>query len=311
MLRRLGYVGISLSIEASSNSGTILRNATPERLRALIAANLDGLRRILEFNAERGVRLFRVSSQVIPFGGHPVNTVAWWDEYAPDLAHLAELARRPDMRLSQHPGQYTLLTSPDPAITENAFRDLAWHARLLDALGMGPEGKLVIHGGGAYGDKASALARWADRFQALPDAVRRRLVVENDERVYSVADLLPLCERTGVPLVVDTLHHRLNPGAAAMPLGEALVAAFATWRAVDGPPKLHFSSQALAKKPGAHSEYVDPDEFTAFLMHAPDQPFDVMLEAKAKDLAVFRLREELAARGHYELDSAPVVPAPV
>ncbi len=306
MLRRLGYVAIALSIDATSNKGAILRNATPERLRDLIGMNLVGLRAILEFNMRHAVRMYRISSQVIPFGGHPVNTLAWWEEFATPLAELGAFIRAHDMRVSMHPGQYTLLSSADPRITDAARADLAWHCRLLDAMGLDGRHKLVIHGGGAYGDKPSAMERFVACYRALPEALRRRLVLENDERVYSATDVLQLSERTGIPVVLDTLHFRLNPGAPEASLGDTLRDCFGTWGPEDGPPKTHFSSQAPGLRPGAHANDADPDEFAAFLREAPERPFDCMLETKSKDLALFRLREELAARGIREQDLIPV-----
>lgn len=306
MLRRLGYACICLSIEARSSKGTILRNATPERLRSLIEANLGGLRQMLEFNRERGILLFRISSDVVPFGGHPVNELRWWEEFATPLAQMGAFVRDNGLRVSMHPGQYTLLSSPEERITAAAVADLTWHARFLDAMGLNAEHKLVIHGGGIYGDKPAAIARWVERYHALSPAIRRRLVVENDERTYSADDVLELNRRTGTPVVLDTLHHMLKPGDPARPLGDLLPEVFRTWRAEDGPPKLHFSSQAGDKRPGAHADYADTDEFVAFLESAPDQPFDCMLEAKAKDLALFRLRDDLAARGIRESTAAPV-----
>src|SRR6185436_9099132 len=100
MLRRLGYACLNLSVEDSSPRGTILRNATPERLRALIAANLAGLRRVLEFNVESGVRMFRLSSDLVPFGSHPVNRLAWWEEFAEPLSDIGALIRTSGMRVS-------------------------------------------------------------------------------------------------------------------------------------------------------------------------------------------------------------------
>src|SRR6476661_722136 len=111
MLRRLGYACLCLCVDDSSPRGTILRNATLERLRALTAANLTRLDRVLEFNVARGVRMFRMSSDIVPFGSHPVNTTPWWDEFAEPLAHIGKLIRSSDMRVSMHPGQYTVLSS--------------------------------------------------------------------------------------------------------------------------------------------------------------------------------------------------------
>src|SRR5437763_8472802 len=109
MLHRLGYACLCLSVEDSSPRGTILCNAPPERLRALTAANLTRLHRVLDFNVARGVRMFRLSSDSVPFGSHPVNAIPWWDEFAEPLAHIGEQIRTSGMRVSMHPGQYTVL----------------------------------------------------------------------------------------------------------------------------------------------------------------------------------------------------------
>ncbi|HEY6353038.1 MAG TPA: UV DNA damage repair endonuclease UvsE, partial [Burkholderiaceae bacterium] len=175
MLRRLGYACLSLSVEDSSPRGTILRKATPERLRALTAVNLAGLKRVLEFNVESGVRMFRISSDIVPFGSHPINASPWWDEFNEALAEIGTLIRTAGMRVSLHPGQYTVLSSPDQRIVDAARADLIFHARLLDALRLDIRHKIVIHVGGAYSDKAAALERWIATFLRLPDQVRRRV----------------------------------------------------------------------------------------------------------------------------------------
>ncbi len=296
MLRRLGYACLSLSVEDSSPRGTILRNATPERLRALIATNLVGLKRVLEFNVESGVRMFRLSSDIVPFGSHPVNDIPWWDEFDDVFAEIGELIRNTGMRVSMHPGQYTVLSSPDQRIVDAARADLVFHARLLDALGLDLCHKIVIHVGGAYSDKAAALDRWTAAVLHLPDQVRARLTLENDERLFGADDVLAASANSGVPVVLDVLHHRVYAGPDAdETLPDLLRKTASTWElARDGIPKIHYSTQASGLRPGAHAEYVDPAEFAHFLTRAPDEvEFDCMLEAKAKDLALFRVRAAL------------------
>jgi UV DNA damage endonuclease len=296
MLGRLGYACLSLSVEASSPRGTILRNATPKRLRALTAANLAGPKRVLEFNVEHDVRMFRLSSAIVPFGSHPVNGLAWWVEFAEALAEIGALIRHTGMRVSMHPGQYTVLSSPDPRIVDAARADLVFHARLLDGLGLDTRHKIVIHVGGAYGDKAAALDRWVAAFVNLPAQVRARLLLENDERLFGVEEVLTASAASGVPVVLDVLHHRVFAGPGADETLPDLVRKTArTWQlAHDGVPKIHYSTQATDLRPGAHAEYVDPANFARFLALAPhDVEFDCMLEAKAKDLALFRVRDAL------------------
>ena len=283
MLRHLGYACLNSQIDGSGARTTILKYATPERLRALIRGNLDVLSRIFTFHDAHHIRLFRISSVVIPFASHPVNQLPWWQEFATPLATLGDTAPAAAMRLSFHPGQYTVFSSADPGISEAAVADLVWHSRFLDAMGMGSECKLIVHGGGAHGDKVSALGRWQERYSALPESIRRRLVVENDERVYCVRDLLTLSERCGVPVVVDTLHHHLNSGDPPLTLHGALAAARQTWRPEDGPPGIHFNSQAAGARPSAHAVDADADEFAHQLRVAPDTAFDWMLETKGNE----------------------------
>ncbi len=296
MLRRLGYACVCLSVEDSSPRGTILRNATPERLRALTAANLARLHRVLDFNAAHGVRMFRLSSDIVPFGSHPVNAIPWWDEFAEPLAHIGEQIRTSSMRVAMHPGQYTLLSSPYPRIVDAARADLVFHTRLLDALATDTRHKIVVHVGGAYSDKPAALDRWIRAVRMLPDAVRARLVLENDERLFGAEDVLFASAATGVPVVLDVLHHRVYAGRCAdAALPDLMRRAARTWQPErDDVPKIHYSSQADGLRPGAHAEYVDAAEFAEFLALAPgDVEFDCMLEAKAKDLALFRVRDAL------------------
>ena len=214
MLRRLGYVAIALGSGATTNRTCRLHNATPARLRDLIAANLAGLRATLEYTASRDIRLYRISSQLVPFASHPVNRLAWWEEFAAELAELRSLIRHHDLRVSMHPGQYTVLGSPRPGVVEAAVAELAWHARLLDALGTGHADKIVLHLGGAYGDRDAAVGRFAAVVAGLPAAVRRRLALEHDEHTFAAEEVLAVARRTGLPVVFDWLHHAAHPGTA-------------------------------------------------------------------------------------------------
>ncbi len=264
-----------------------------------------------------GIRMYRISSDIAPYVTHPdlPQFHRQIEESVDELAALGAKARRINLRLSMHPSQYIVLNSPDERITTAAVRDFVAHTAFLDALGTGPEAKIVTHVGGVYGDRAGAMDRFVARYHDLPDAVRRRLVLENDEISWGVPDTLAIHARTAIPIVFDILHHRVNNPGDLDPV-EACRWCAATWPAGQT-QKIHYSSQRVAErevirrdratkerktsliaaKAGQHDDWIDPDDFTAFLRATPDLRFDAMLEAKQKDLALLRLREGILAAG--------------
>jgi UV DNA damage endonuclease len=261
--------------------------------------------------------MYRMASQLVPYATHPEMPAfhGQVEECARELAALGEKARALDLRLSFHPSQYVVLNAPDEALAARGMAEVEVQARVLEAMGLGPEAVVVVHVGGLYEGRAAARERFARRAEGLSAAARARLVVENDERAFSLADLLWIHQRTGLRVVFDYLHHLNNPGG--MDVAEAALAALRTWPAAQT-PKVHFSSprtemrlvsqrdpatgrQVEVLRPPLwtqHSDYVNPFEFVAFLRRMEAEgarPFDVMLEAKAKDLALLRLREDLAS----------------
>ena len=299
MLRYLGCVGSPLGIAAPIDRTARLANASRQRLRELIAGNIASLETVLRYDVSEGIFLQRLSSGLIPYASHPdVDLPDWRREFGPALRAIGDFALANRMRISVHPGQYIVLNSPNDVIVNAAVRELGYHVELFDTIQLGHENKIVFHIGGVYGDKGRSRDRFIDAALALPPHWRERLVVENDERNYTVEDALLISERTGLPVVFDWLHHHLNPGSGTHSASDLIARAFATWRHADGPPKCHFSTQLSGGQRGAHADWVDVDDFLLFLSSCPsDAAFDCMLEVKKKDLALIRLRDELRRRG--------------
>lgn len=292
MLNRIGYPCVSTLINRTTNHTCRLSSATPEKLTGLIEQNLDDLEAILKHNLNHGWRLFRIGSSVIPFGSHPVNQLKWWRTYQTRLRNIGHLAAEQDIRLSFHPGQFTVLNSPDEEIIARSVEELNYSTRFLDAAGLDSSHKIVIHLGGVYGNKTAALDRLVKNIQSLDAAVRSRLVIENDERSYTPADALKVSELTGIPVVFDNLHYQSNPGNGNLP--DLLPRIFATWKQADGLPKVHFSTQAEKGRTGNHADYADPAEYQQWVARWSDfGDFDLMLEAKAKDKALLALDQAL------------------
>ena len=289
--------------------------------------SLDRLRDILDFLDRHDIRMYRLPTALAPYASHH-DLPQFHDqieECAEELAHVGALARERGIRLSSHPGQYTVLNSENPGTQAAAVAELEVQAALLDAMGLGREAVVVLHVGGTAGGRDAALDRFLAGFEQLGERARARLVIENDDRSFALTDVLALSRRTGLRVVWDVLHHRCHD-PDAIPDRAALAAALATW-APDEVPKIHFSSPRLDVEQRrvrngrrvetryvmpqlrAHADLIDPIGFERFLRDAPaGRDFDVMLEAKAKDLALLRVREQLAERGLPSAGGRVVVP---
>lgn len=318
----IGYACLARGLPGTEMKTCRLQNATPENLTRLTGLNLQALRRLVQYNAASGIRLFRISSDLVPLGSHEANQVAWWDTFRDDLAGIGQLARSAGMRLSMHPGQYTILNALLPDVVERAIADLAYHVRVLDGLGTGADSKIILHIGGVYGDRNQALMRFRDTVGRLDDSIRRRLVIENDERHYGIADVLETGLALGLPVVFDNLHFAVKEGiapsgadgdsGASNPAGmdgspgpgtdglsaeQWIAACRATWKPADGRQKIHYSQQAPDKKPGAHAATIRVRDFLDFQARLPDPDIDIMLEVKDKNLSAVKCSLCLDAHG--------------
>jgi UV DNA damage endonuclease len=278
---KIGYPCINRQLGCTSGHTFRLRSYSPERLVDCVSRNLLCLHRVLEFNRENGLLFFRITSDLVPFASHPVCADPWPEAFAAEFASLGALIKDSHMRISMHPDQFTLINSPDPDIFRRSAAELSYHARVLDLLGLDLTAKIQIHGGGIYGDKSKSLDRFCSRFEQLDQRVRRRLVVENDDRQYSTADCLAINRRTGIPVLFDSFHHQLN--SRGEDLATALNMATATWKKDDGLPMVDYSSQKKGERRGSHSESIDLDDFAAFIEAAGSLDFDIMLEIKDKE----------------------------
>lgn len=276
-----------------------------------LSVSLAYVRDIFEYVHSHHIHFYRLAGQLAPYATHPdlPQFHRQIDECGRELAAMGDLARLYGLRLSMHPGHYIQLSSPVTERVARAHLELEMTATLLDALGLGPEAVVVVHVGGVYEDKTRSLERFVRNFEGLSITVRNRLALENDDRNYDLQELLWVHRRTGVRLVLDVLHHRcLN--SDDQPIQEALATALATWPP-DQKPKIHFSSprtelrylqrdgQRHVQMPlvNQHSDFLNPFEFIDLLrgaVQARQRPFDIMLEAKAKELALVRLREQVA-----------------
>lgn len=266
------------------------RSEAKRKLAETVLANAGSLRQAIVYCHENGIGAFRVTSPILPLATHPEHTYGLQDlndggEAARVFEECGRLGERYQIRLSFHADQFVVLNSPRPEVVESSVRELAYQAEVAEVIGADT---INLHLGGGYGDKEAAMARFAEALERLPAEVRRRLTLENDDRVYSAAEVLRFCEENGAPMVYDVHHHRLLPDGLS--IGEATERAMATW---DREPLFHLSSPLDGwdgKTPQRHHDFVDLRDFPREWL---DRELTVEVEAKAKEVAVLRLREEL------------------
>jgi UV DNA damage endonuclease len=277
-----------------------------------LRVSLERLRGIFDYLARVEIGMYRLSSALVPYGTHPdlPEFHGQLEHCAVQLEEVGSYANKLGLRLSSHPGQYVVLNSASEQVSEAAARDVELQARLFDAMGLGPDAVVVLHVGSGEGGHEAGTTRFLRAFERLSERARARLAIENDDRVFALKHVLEISERTGLRVVWDVLHHHCND-PDGLSDREALRLSLATWPAAQT-PKIHYSSprtsieERVAKRGKslvlpqlrAHADMIDPVAFEWFLVGpARGLGFDVMLEAKAKDAALLRLREQLAARG--------------
>jgi UV DNA damage endonuclease len=241
---------------------------------------------ILRFNVEKNLLFFRITSDLIPFASHPVCTFSWQSEFKKAFKQIGVFINKHKMRVSMHPDQFTLINSPDINIFRRSVAELLYHANVLDLLGTDLAAKIQIHVGGAYGNKEESMKRFIKRFRMLSQRIKRRLAIENDERIYSVRDCVSLHGETGIPVVFDTLHHRCNDDGEGML--RAFTSAYQTWKKNDGLPIVDYSTQDISKKKGAHARSIQTADFSTFLRQTKGFDFDIMCEIKDKEKSALK-----------------------
>jgi UV DNA damage endonuclease len=278
-----------------------------------LKVSLEYVDQILDYLDAKDIRMYRLSSDLAPYATHPglPQFHAQVAESAAELAAIGAKAKRLGVRLSFHPSQFVVINSPNPELTRKSVWDLTSQAEMLDRMELGPEAVMVIHVGGVYGDLEGSRARWAEVWPTLPEPVRRRIVLEHDDLRFSAADVLWIHERTGVRLVFDYQHFWcLNP--ERLDMIETLRRILATWPAGQR-PKIHFSSPRTElrelvrknRKTGkketvlvppvwtGHADFTNPFELATFMRSADGLMFDIMLEGKAKDISLLKLKVDL------------------
>ncbi|CAI8858549.1 UV DNA damage endonuclease [Bacillus sp. IT-79MI2] len=303
MIMRFGYVSHAVALWDCSPAKTMTfttwkklgKQEREERLYNITMQNLMHTLRILHYNIAHEIPLYRLSSSIVPLATYPEVDFDYIDIFTPFWRKMGKLIREHNLRVSFHPNQFTLFTSEKPHITDNAILDMTYHYNVLDAMGLADSSYINIHIGGAYGNKEKALLRFHENLKKLPPHIKQQMTLENDDKTYTASETLAVCEQERIPFVFDYHHHMAN--LCDEPLEDLLPAIFETWNHTNTIPKIHISSPKSEKEFRAHANYIDATFIKPFLhvTRELNQDFDIMIESKQKDLALFQLLDELAS----------------
>lgn len=283
---KIGYPCINNGLDCTPSGTFRLASYSEERLIQTVTRNFACLKKILEYNVAHNLLFLRMSSDMVPFASHPVNTYPWQNHFQGTLRALGRYVKAHNMRISMHPDQFVVINSPNTTTLNNSVAELEYQCALMDIMELDETAKLQIHGGGVYGDKPTAIKRFVENYFMLPENIRKRLVIENDDRSYSLRDCLKIHEQAGIPILFDNFHHEcLNNGET---MTEALHLAAGTWQAKDGTMMMDYSSQAPGERKGKHAASIMEDLFRNFIAQLNGLDVDIMLEIKDKELSALK-----------------------
>jgi len=294
---KLGYPCINSGIGCTANSTFRLASYSDERLVQKVENNLNCLLKILKYNVQNGFYFFRISSDLVPFASHPVCTFDWVGHFKGQFRKVGEFIREHRIRISMHPDQFVLINALKDDVVERSIRELEYHCTILNEMDLDSTARIQIHVGGAYGDKQAAIERFVDRYKSLGPSLRKRLVIENDDRLFSLKDCLVVHEETGIPILFDTFHHQCLNNGESLRLG--LERSGKTWKKRDGIPMVDYSSQQPGHRKGAHAKTINVPLFKEFLEQTKELDFDLMLEIKDKEKSAIKALEVVRSLSKY------------
>lgn len=302
---RLGYVALSKALDDVTTSSTITytnyinKNYNTSKLLEITKNNLDSLYEIIKYNVKNNFHFYRLTSKLVPLATHDKVDFDYITPLLDEYKKIGKLINGNNIRVDTHPDQYAVLNSMNSKIVKNTVEILEYHYKIMDAIGI-KDKIIILHVGSSACGKKASITRFINNFNKLPDHIKKCIAVENDDKVYNIKDVLELCHKINVPMVLDYHHFICNNEKED--INDYLKEIIDTWNGKL--PKMHFSSpkSKLKKEFRSHSNYINKECFIKFIniLKKQDKDIDIMLEAKAKDDAVSRLARCLKYETNYK-----------
>jgi len=300
---RLGYVALPVTIDVTASKTITLTNYKKlgvrrgeEKRTKIFEENLDNFLEILKYNKNNNIHFYRMTSHLVPLLTYPNSYDNILIKHKDKLKDIGSFISDNNMRIDMHPDQFLVLNSINSDVVERTILSLSYYDSLMKYLSLNTN--IILHVGSSQGGKIKAMKRFCDNFKLLNKSIRSKIAIENDDKTFNIRNVLSLSKKIGVPVVLDYHHFLVNKNNEK--IEDYIVEIFSTWKG--NTPKIHLSSPKSKKEKRSHHDYINSDVFIDFIEKIKfcDIDFDVMIEAKKKDEALFRLIRELKYKTNYE-----------
>lgn len=299
---RLGYACITNALNVTSSSMMTYKHYKnlgnlrgQEKLDKIIKSNFEALKEILKYNIKNEIHFYRMTSNLIPLATHPNVSFEIFNRYKNEFIEIGNIIKENNLRVDMHPDQFCVLNSINDTTINSTINILEFYQNMFNAMEI--KSKLVLHIGSKANGKKESMKRFINNFDKLNEELKKMIILENDDKVYNIKNTLKLATTLNIPMVLDYHHFKCNHTNEK--IEDYIEKIFNTW---DSIPKIHFSSPKNKKEKRSHNEYIDVDEFIKFIEKIKfiDKDFDIMIEAKAHDDAIFRLIRQLKYKTNYK-----------
>ncbi len=299
---RLGYACISNALNTTSSKTMTYsyykrgeKTYIYDKLNKIILSNFNSLKEILNYNIRNDISFFRMTSNLIPLITHPNVDFEVYNRYSKQFKEIGNIIKNNNLRVDMHIDPFCVLNSINPDTINTSISILKNAKNMFNAMKI--NSKLVLHVGGKTNGKKEGMKRFINNFNLLDKEIQKMIILENDDKIYNIRNVLKICNTLNIPMVLDYHHYKCNKNNEK--IEDYIEKIFDTWTST---PKIHFSSPKSKKEKRSHNEYIDCDEFINFIEKIKfiDRDFDIMLEAKGKDDALFRLVRQLKYKTDYK-----------
>lgn len=300
MIVRLGYVSISNTINLTTSKTITYKKFSKTNdyklIDTIIKNNLSNLTEILKYNSSNNIHFYRISSNIIPLATHPNISFNYLDKYQIYYDKIARIINDKQMRIDIHSSNYCIMSSTKEEVVNTSIKSLEYYYNLLKYMKV-DNPLIILHIGSSTNGKEESIKRFINNINKLPKYIKNIIAIENDDKIYNIEDIIKISKELNIPIILDYHHHLCNNINDIDNYLEDIINSWTNKRI-----KMHFSTPKNNKNIRTHNDYIDSDKFIEFLsiLQKYNKDIDIMIEAKQKDMALFKLIRELKYKTNYK-----------